>query len=232
MDQAEPAVVARLAAGFRRELAKDQVAGEVALAASQLAAQEIAGSWPQLGEIIACCQAVPGEACPFCDPAGFIHSSEPQDVPAWAVEAREVKAAAAAVLEAVALAMAPGSGTMALAAEEPFGPADRQSLGSWLAGLYRTSRDDFYKTFQVLRNDPSPASQEAIAEAHRLVFGDQPGPPPGHVPAIPRLSHASVRNSLELEGHRNRVPGDGSVPPPPPEPETRPEPRHRRRRRR
>ena len=220
----DPAVVAGLAARFRDQLDRDQLAGEVALAACQVGAQEIAAQFPDLDEIIACCRRSPGQACPFCDRGDGIHASDPQPVPQWAVEARQDRDAAEATLEAAALAMGDPGGIVALVAE-PFGQAPpQQSLGAWLASLWRSDRPAFLRTYEVLRADP--ASQDAIAEAHGIIFGG----PPGMVPAVPRLSHAVVRNALELEGHRDRYRGDGSPPPPPPAEPDEPRPRRRGRR--
>jgi hypothetical protein len=210
----DPAVA--LAQAFRRQLARDQDAGSVMLAAYQVAASELAAAWPQLDQIAACYSS-PGSGC-LCDVSGWIHQGEPQEPPAWLAEAREVKAAAEVTLQAIAVAMS-GPDITDIG---KIGLSDGRSLGEWLANLYRTDRDGLFRTFAVLRNDPG--SQDAIAEARRLIFGDQPpaappAPPPGHQPAIPRLSHAAVRNSIPLEGHRFRHFGSGAAPPPPEPPE-------------
>jgi len=131
-----------------------------------------------------------------------------------------------------------------------------QSLGQWLADLYRSDREGFYRTFQVLRADPS--SQAAISEAHRIIFGQEGQPAQGQPQApLPggSMSHTLAagtsqrrhtlghrRKHIPLEGHRYRmfgspdtadtVSGDQHRQPPPPaepEPEGQRKPRRRRR---
>jgi hypothetical protein len=149
--------VIALAMALRVKIAEDPEAGEVAIAAFQYAAQEAAGSFPQLSEIAACYAAGPLDPCPFCSSGDMIHLSEPQPVPAWVSEAQQLKAAAADLLAAVQLAMGPDH--------------------------------DGVLTIAALPGQP-------VAQFE-------------YRPAIPRLSHAQVRNSIPLEGHRYRLFGSG-----------------------
>ena len=102
-----PGQVLALAGEIREDMA---VAGALGLAAvdeTRRQCQDIIGSWPQLDEIIACCAAGPGDPCPFCDSGDLFHTSEPQPVPQWAVEAVEAKLTAGLTLAAVELTLAP-----------------------------------------------------------------------------------------------------------------------------
>ena len=222
-----PEAVAALAAAFREQLQRNQLAGEILLSAAQVAAQEIGAQYPQADEIAACCAVAAGEGCGFCEDT---HDAGPVEVPAWLVAAQEARAAAAITAEAVALAMGPDDGMVALAGGEPYQVGQQESTGQWLARLWRNDHEAFLRTYAVLEHDAG--SQDAINEARRIIFGDRL-PPPGMVPAVPRLSHPEIRNNLGLEGTRDRQFGSGDAPPPPqavqPQEPARPRRRGRRR---
>ena len=92
-----------LAQALRERLRTDPQAGSIALAAYQTEAQRVAGQWPDLDRIERCFTD-PGSGC-LHDSGDWPHVGGPEPVPAWVEEAREAKAAAGEVMEAVRLAM-------------------------------------------------------------------------------------------------------------------------------
>jgi hypothetical protein len=209
----ERAQVLALAGVIARELASEPDATVNSLAATVEAARETLSHFPQLDLIEACYKAGPEDPCEFCASGGstLFPPHEPQDPPEWVTQARAERDAAVMTLSAISetVALSDGQG---------------QSLGQWLAGLYRSDKEKFFETFRVLRSDSSPASQQAISEAHSLIFGDQPPAPAGPTP-LPggNMSHTLAagpsqrrhtlghqrKHLVEVEGNRFRHFGSG-----------------------
>jgi len=114
----EPATLA-MARAFREEISNGGAAALSDLEEARHSAAELAGSWPQLEEIAACYAAGPEDPCAFCESGGLTHIGDSEPVPAWVEQARDVKATAARTLEAIALAMEPDPGDVALSRPPP-----------------------------------------------------------------------------------------------------------------
>jgi hypothetical protein len=181
-DWLEDAQVAALAGVIARELAAEPDATTSSLAATVEAARETLSHYPDLDLIEACYRAGPEDDCRFCAGGSTrTPQHEVQEVPDWVHQARAERDAAVLTLSAIAETVALSDG-------------QQESLGQWLAGLYHSDRGEFYKTFAVLRSDSSPQSAEAIAEAHKIVFGDQP--PGDQQPAPTPLPGGSMSHTL------------------------------------
>lgn len=185
-----PQVIA-LAGLIAREYAHDPGATTATLAGTVEACKETLAAYPQLDDITECYLAGPEDTCLFCLRGGGPYAPhEAQELPAWVVEARQARGVAMLTLSAIAEA---GDGTLAL--------CDPQTDGEWLAQLYRTDPAGFQRTWPTIMF--SPAWQDAIQVARQILGVQPPAAPPSaagyeYRPAIPRLSHASVRNSIPL----------------------------------
>jgi len=157
------------------------------------------------------------------------------------------RAAAQATLAAIALALAPQP-------DEVLELTDPVKFGTWLAQEYARDRGFYFRLLSDLERDQSPATQEALAIAGRIIAGSQPAPTPTPLPGG-NLAHTLAagdhqrrhtlgvqRKHILLEGHRFRAYGSGidtgdtisggrPAPAPPPEPEDGRRSTRRRRRR-